>query len=320
MIVLGGNAFVQAAEPLTMSGQFRLARRILDQVTPLLRGDARTIITHGNGPQVGHMLTRVEESLGKAYSLPLEVCVAESQGELGYVLQQSLYAVLNESNALRPIASLLTQVIVDRNDAAFDNPTKPVGPFYSKQQAEQLRDKGFAVYEDAGRGYRRVVPSPAPLEIVELEVIQRLLEAGVIVIAAGGGGIPVVRGGKGLVGIDAVIDKDLASALLGTLLDSRLMVIVTGVPCAYQFYLTEKETPIGRVTTDEAQALLEEGHFAPGSMRPKIEAAIQFCRRPETRTVICAPDNLEAALSGESGTIIVGSSRRNPADDPSDVP
>jgi carbamate kinase len=308
MIVLGGNAFAQPGQSLTMAGQFRLASTVLHRLVPLMRGQCPVVITHGNGPQVGHMLTRVEESLGKAYAIPLEVCVAESQGELGFVLQQSLHTVLSNSGSTRSIAGLLTQVIVDQHDPAFEKPTKPIGPFYSAARAAELEQKGFAVHEDAGRGYRRVVPSPRPLEIVETDVIRTLLAAGIIVIAVGGGGIPVVRRGATLVGVGAVVDKDLASAVLGEALDARLMVIVTGVACAYRFYGTSAQTPIGLVEVAELRGLAGEGHFAPGSMQPKVDAVLRFCSRPGTRAIICSPDNLESALRGESGTIVVGKS------------
>jgi carbamate kinase len=186
IVVMGGNAFATPREPLTMAGQFRFAQEALSCLRPVLVSERQIVITHGNGPQVGHMLIRVEEALRKAFAIPLEVCVAESEGELGYVLQQSLYNLLAESGCKRPIASLLTQVVVDAADPGFQNPTKPVGPFYDSRRAAGLREKGFAVCEDGGRGFRRVVPSPFPQEIVEVAVIEQLVGAGLLVIAAGG--------------------------------------------------------------------------------------------------------------------------------------
>lgn len=304
--VLGGNAFVRPGGPLTMAGQFRFAREALTHLRPLLREDVELLLSHGNGPQVGHILIRVEESLGKAYSIPLEVCVAESEGEMGYVLEQSLYNLLAEQACTRPIASLLTQVVVDSEDPAFAKPTKPIGPFYDKQQADELAGHGFTVIDDAGRGFRRVVASPQPREIIEADVIGKLLELGVLVIAAGGGGIPVVRrrGGQ-LEGVEAVVDKDLAAALLGDVLDARLLVILTGVPCAYRDYATARQQPIRQASAAEASRLLEEGHFAPGSMAPKIEAAIQFVAgRPDRKAIICDPPSLARALEGSAGTIV----------------
>jgi carbamate kinase len=304
IVVLGGNAFVPRHGRLTMAGQFRFARAALSHLQPLFREDIQLLISHGNGPQVGHILIRVEEALGKAYSIPLEVCVAESEGELGYVLEQTLHNLLIEVGAARPIAGLLTQVVVDADDPAFANPTKPIGPFYSAPQAKALRRQGFEVREDAGRGFRRVVPSPRPREIVEVEVIRRLLDMRIIVIAAGGGGIPVVRENGRLRGVEAVVDKDLAAALLGETLGADLLVILTGVPCAYRHFGTAQQEPIRCITVGQARRLLEEGHFPPGSMGPKIEAAIQFADRPGRAVVICDPASLSGALAGHAGTVI----------------
>lgn len=324
MLVLGGNAFAAADRPLTMAGQFEFARAALQSLKPLLADRRDLVITHGNGPQVGHMLIRVEQALGKAYAVPLEVCVAESEGELGYVIEQTLHNLLVEWGLRRPIAGLLTEVVVDAADPAFANPTKPVGPFYTAEQAAELKRKGFAVREDAGRGFRRVVPSPQPREIVDVAVVETLLAAGAIVVAAGGGGIPVIddggplnacvtahpSGAGTLRGVEAVVDKDLTSALLGAAIDARLMIILTDVPCAYRNFGTPEQSPIGCVTLDGGRRLLDEGHFAAGSMRPKIEAALQFSARPGQRTIICNVDTLEQALAGAGGTIV----ERGPAD------
>ena len=304
VVVLGGNAFASKDGRLTMAGQLRFAREAVSLLKPLLTDATQLLISHGNGPQVGHILTRVEEALGKAYTIPLEVCVAESEGEIGYVLEQALYNVLSELRLKRPVAGLLTQVVVSTNDTAFQNPTKPIGPFYDEGQAEQIRQKGFAVCEDAGRGFRRVVASPQPLEIVEFDVIRSLLEMGVIVIAAGGGGIPVVRHNECLQGIEAVVDKDLTGELLADQLDADMLVILSCVPCAYRFFNTDRQDPIGRITATEARRLLDEGHFAPGSMQPKIEAAIRFASKPQRTTIVCDPPSLAAALRGNAGTIV----------------
>ncbi|MGE5193976.1 MAG: carbamate kinase [Deltaproteobacteria bacterium] len=304
VIVLGGNAFVKPGTPLTMAGQFRFARDALASLRPLFDGSRQVVITHGNGPQVGHILTRVEAALGKAYAIPLEVCVAESEGELGYVLQQTLYNLLSEWHAVRPIAGLVTQVVVDPHDPAFARPTKPIGLFYTGEQAAQLRQKGFVVNEDSGRGYRRMVPSPAPREVVEIDIVRVLLDAGALVICGGGGGIPVVREDGRLRGVEAVIDKDLTSALVATAIGARLMVILTGVPCAYRNFNSPRQEPLGRLSVHQTRQLLAEGHFPPGSMGPKIEAAIQFASQPKACAIICNPENLPAALQGNAGTII----------------
>ena len=302
--VLGGHVFVTPGQPLTMSGQFHLAQDAVEHLRPFLADDIELVLSHGNGPQVGHILIRVEEAVGKAYDIPLDVCVAESEGELGYVLEQSLYNLMADKGVRRPIASLLTQVVVDKDDPAFANPSKPIGPFYDQDQADELRRRGFPVREDAGRGYRRVVPSPAPQEIVGARIIARLLEMGVLVIAAGGGGIPVVRGEHGLCGVEAVIDKDLTAALLADGLEAEWLIILTDVPCAYENFGTERQSPVGRISVTQAQRLVEEGHFASGSMRPKMEAAIRFASKSGRKVAICDLPSLGEALSNRAGTII----------------
>lgn len=304
VVALGGNAFARPNEPLTMAGQFEFARRALSQLRPVLEPGAPLVIVHGNGPQVGYELVRVEAALGKAYAVPLDVCVAESEGELGYVLAQSLREVLSQWGQSRAIVSVLTQVVVAADDPAFATPSKPIGAFYSAEQAEVLRQRGFHVREDAGRGYRRVVPSPCPREIVEGDVVRQLLDLGVLVIAAGGGGIPVVRHDGVLRGVEAVVDKDLSAALLAHELDARDLVILTDVPCAYRDFGTPQQAVLGRVTCDELRALASAGHFAAGSMLPKIEAAIQFVDRPQRRAFITSVDGLPDAWDGRAGTIV----------------
>ena len=304
ILALGGNAFARPGEPITMAGQFAFAESLFRKLTPLLESGRAIVITHGNGPQVGQMLTRVEASAGQAYSLPLEVCVAETEGELGYVLLRSLSNVLREQGLQRPVVSVLTQVLVDEADPAFRSPSKPVGVFYSAEQAANLRHQGFVLMEDSGRGFRRVVPSPQPSGIVEADIIRSLIESGVIAIAAGGGGIPVLDREGRLSGVDAVVDKDLSSALLGELIEADEMLILTSVPCAYRNFATASQAAITRISPDQAAALIPEGHFAPGSMLPKIEAAIRFSNRPGCRTVICDVDSLSDVLQGRAGTIV----------------
>ncbi len=302
---LGGNAFAPPGEELTMAGQFRFAREALGRLAPLLGAGVELVLAHGNGPQVGHMLIRVEEALGRAYALPLSVCVAETEGELGYVLSQSLHNVLASLGVRRPIASLLTQVRVDAGDPAFADPTKPVGPFYTEAQARELARQGFAVREDAGRGWRRVVPSPEPVGVIDVDVIEMLLARGALVVAAGGGGVPVVERDGALEGVDAVIDKDLAAALLADRVGASLLVILTDVPCAYTDWRTAAQRPVGRVTASRARELLAEGHFPPGSMGPKVEAAARFAARAGRRAIITNPATVAAALAGEGGTLVV---------------
>jgi carbamate kinase len=304
VIALGGNAFVAAGEPLTMGGQVRFAHAAMGALLPIFESGAEVVITHGNGPQVGYMLARVEQSLGAAYEIPLEVCVAESEGELGYVLAQSLHNVLAEHAIARPVVSILTQVEVDPNDPAFARPTKPIGPFYHEGRAMELRARGFAVAEDAGRGYRRVVPSPVPRAIVEADVVAKLLALGVVVVAAGGGGVPVVRRGERLEGVDAVIDKDRASALLAEHVGADLLLVLTGVPCAYTGFGTDAEAPIGRVTPAEVHALAARGHFPEGSMGPKMEAAADFVEATGGVAIVTDPTSVADALEGRAGTRI----------------
>lgn len=302
LISLGGNAFVSDHQDMTMLGQFEFAARTLAPLADMLAAEDQLLITHGNGPQVGYILTRVEEALDKAYALPLEVCVAESEGEIGYVLQQTIH---NLMAGRRPVTTLLTQVVVDANDEAFARPTKPIGPWFDTQHARILSEAGIAlVYDSDGRG-RRVVASPRPLAIIESDIIEQLLELGIIVIAAGGGGIPVVEQGGQLRGVEAVVDKDLASAMLATSIGAGLLVLVTGVPGVYTDFGSDHARLIARATPDELATWLAEGHFPPGSMGPKVEAAIDYVRESGNRAVICQPSDLVAACRGEAGTVVV---------------
>ena len=304
VVVFGGNAFASPGGVLTMESQLQFARSAVTELMPLLSDDTQLLISHGNGPQVGHILTRVEAALGQAYSIPLEVCVAESEGEIGYVLEQSIFNVMSAYNRSRPTVSLLTQVVVDANDPAFQNPTKPVGPFFTELQARRLRESGLPVVEDAGRGYRRVVSSPRPREILEMDIIEQLVAMGIIVIAAGGGGIPVIKAKGQLHGVEAVIDKDLTAALLANQLDADKLIILTCVPCAYEHYRTERQRPIRIISRNKAQELLADGHFEPGSMLPTIQAAIDFVSRAGRQAIICDPPSLRDALDGLAGTIV----------------
>lgn len=301
LISLGGNAFVSEHQDMTMLGQFEFAARTLAPLADML-AEQQLLITHGNGPQVGYILTRVEEALDKAYALPLEVCVAESEGEIGYVLQQTIH---NLMAGRRPVTTLLTQVLVDANDDAFARPTKPIGPWFDAQLARVLSEAGIElVYDTDGRG-RRVVASPRPLAIIESDIIQQVLELGIIVIAAGGGGIPVVEQDGQLRGVEAVVDKDLASAMLATSIDAGLLVLVTGVPGVYTDFGKDNAQLIATTTPDELSIWLSEGHFAPGTMGPKVEAAIDYVRASGNRAVICQPSDLVAACRGEAGTVVV---------------
>ena len=301
VVSLGGNAFARAGEPLTMAGQFAFAADTLAPLAGLLESDDQLLITHGNGPQVGFILTRVEEALGKAYRLPLEVCVAESEGEIGYVLQQTLY---NIACGRRPVAALLTQVVVDADDPAFAEPSKPIGPWFESDQADTLVASGLRLVRDgSGRG-RRVVASPRPLRVVEAAVVDRMLDLGVVAIAAGGGGIPVIERGAYLEGVEAVVDKDLATALLATELGADRLVLVTGVAGVYREFGTDRARLLRRTDPEELDALATEGHFPAGTMGPKVAAATQYVRASGKSVVICHPSELAAALEGAAGTLV----------------
>jgi carbamate kinase len=302
---LGGNAFAPRGTAATVEGERRFAREALAALAPFLAPGNELLVTHGNGPQIGHQLDRVERSRGTAYDLPLDVCVAQTQGELGYVLAQALRELVAEHGGARPVAALVTQVEVDPADPAFGRPSKPIGPLLGPAEAESLRARGAAVGDDSGHGLRRLVPSPEPRSVLEVEPIRRLLGLGAVVVAGGGGGVPLVRDDDVLRGVEAVVDKDLTSWLLADLLDAHLLAVLTDVPCACTDFRTPRQAPIGRVPASRARALLAEGHFAPGSMGPKMEACARFASRAGRRAIVCDPPGLPAALRGEGGTIVV---------------
>lgn len=281
VVALGGNAILKKNDEPGITKQFANTSNAIKEIAKIVK-KYRLVITHGNGPQVGNILIRVEEALGKAYSLPLSVCVAESEGEMGYMIEQTVH---NEFRGRLPVVSVLTQVLVDKNDAAFKKPTKPIGPFYTKKRAKFLRKK-FPMSEDAGRGWRRVVASPKPLKIIESEIIEKLVKNNIIVIAAGGGGIPVYMKNGKLHGIDAVIDKDLASACLANSIGADALILLTGEKYVYLNYKKKNQSAIKKMNIEQARYYMKEGHFAEGSMKPKVEAAIQFLKRGRNRSVI----------------------------------
>jgi len=263
------------------------------------------VVTHGNGPQVGFALLRSESAANIIPPSPLDYCDAFTQGELGYILVQALSARLEEAGIRKEIAAVVTRVLVDSRDPAFQKPTKPIGPFYTKEEAidHKLRDN-WAMVEDAGRGYRRVVPSPKPLDILENEAVKTLVGSGVIVVAVGGGGIPVVREGRELRGAEAVIDKDFASALLASEIKADLLLISTSVDSVRLDYGKPRERKVARLTAKEARRYLAEKQFPAGSMGPKIEAALQFLAHGGKEVVITSPECIGQALAGKAGTKI----------------
>ncbi len=305
LIAVGGNSLIRTGQRGTIAEQLENARRTADSIAEIAARGNDLVITHGNGPQVGSQLLRSEAGSSQTYQLPLDVCGAMTQGEIGFILQNSLQSALAHRNIKRPVVTLVTQVVVDKSDPAFQNPTKPIGPFYSRSVAEQKRvELGWNIVEDAARGYRRVVPSPLPRDIVEFDVIERCLENGIIVITVGGGGIPVVKGDGAYTGIEAVIDKDRASALLASRLRVERFIISTDVEKVCINYKKPNQAELCRVDCDDLKRYLAEGHFQEGSMRPKIEAAIDFLTDGGTSVIITNPEHIPDALDGKTGTII----------------
>jgi carbamate kinase len=303
---MGGNSLLDPARPPTVANQIEVATRAIAPVAALLARGEHLVITHGNGPQVGFMQLRVELAKKEVHEVPLDVLVADSQGALGYMIQRILRQHLATLGSLLEIVAVVTEVEVDPADRAFTEPTKPVGKFYSADEAAHLRrERDWEMVEDSHRGYRRVVPSPSPIRIVQLPALRRLVADGVAVIACGGGGIPVMRDADGHVqGLEAVIDKDRASALLAVGLDARRMIITTGVDAVYRDYLTDRRAALSRVTTRELKAMAAAGQFPPGSMGPKVEAAVYFLERGGDEVIICKPEALLEAFDGRAGTII----------------
>jgi carbamate kinase len=295
VIALGGNALIRAGERGTAAQQLAALRDTFAALEPLL--DRELVVTHGNGPQVGNELIRQERAAEEVPPLPLWLAVAQTQAEIGALIESELAPV-----AGRPVACLLTHVEVDPDDVAFEQPTKPIGPFYGEEEARTLEsERGWTLVEDAGRGFRRVVPSPRPLEVVELGSVRALLASGAVPVACGGGGIPVARRNGKLKGVDAVIDKDRASALLAKQLGAERLLILTEVPAVYEAFGSRDQRELRELTADEAEALLPG--LAAGSMRPKVEAAVDLARAGG-ETLITSQDALAEALAGRAGTRI----------------
>ncbi len=307
VITLGGNAVLPVGSAGTIHEQFDTTRQTMGHVASLCRDNVRVVVSHGNGPVVGNILIRNEAAKEQVAPMPLFICGADSQGGIGFMMQNALRNELHLIGDRRPVATVVTQVEVNPADPAFENPSKPIGPFYDAQEAERLvAEKGWVVKEDAGRGFRRVVASPEPRHIVEIDSIRRLVESGVVVIAAGGGGVPVRRNREGLLkGVDAVIDKDFAAAELGRELGANVMVFVTGVDKVATGFGTPEQRDLDEIRYAELRNLQAAGEFAPGSMGPKMEAAARFLTRGGKEVLICSPENLGEALVGEGGTRVV---------------
>jgi carbamate kinase len=306
VLALGGNALSRADEPATIANQFRRARESMASVVMLASEGWRIVIVHGNGPQVGDSLLRNEVARRVVEPLPLGVLVAETAGWIGYMLQQSLQNALAAGQVQRDVVTLVTQTLVDRFDPALGTPTKPIGQSLTDDEAARLSESGRAVARDGAGAWRRMTTSPLPLGVVELPVVRRLLEQNTIVIAAGGGGPPVYDDPiLGLEGVDAVVDKDRVSAVLARQLEADVLMILTNVEAVYQGWGTSSARPIRRMTVTRADAMIAEGAFDAGGMRPKVEAAAGFARSGEGRAIIAHLASGPAALRGETGTTIV---------------
>jgi carbamate kinase len=310
VVALGGNAILQPGQRGTFDEQMKNVHVTCEQLAQIVEsGEYKIVVTHGNGPQVGNLLLQNEAGKEVAAPMPLFVCGAESQGLIGLMIQQNLGNLLaSRGKGDIPIATVVTQVVVDKDDKAFSSPSKPVGPFYDEGEAAALeQEKGYDVREDAGRGWRRVVPSPDPIEIYEKAAIRQLVDARSIVIASGGGGIPVIREDGQLKGVDAVIDKDLAGERLAVDVGATIFMVLTDVEEVKLHYKSPEERGVRAMTIAEAKAYSDEGHFAKGSMEPKVRAAIRFVEHGGARAIITSLDRAVDALAGTAGTTITRS-------------
>lgn len=307
VVAIGGNSLITDPEHQTVEDQYLAAAETDHHIAGLVADGWEVVITHGNGPQIGFILRRSDLAAHELHEVPLDVCGADTQGAIGYLLQQNLINDFGQMGIDKGVVTVVTQVEVDPDDPAFDDPAKPIGSFLTEAEAKRRRDQeGWDVIEDANRGWRRVVASPMPRRIVELGAIKTLLDAGFVVIAVGGGGLPVVADDQGaLHGVAAVIDKDRASALLATQIDADLLLISTSVDQVALNYGKLDQQFVSELSLDEAKRLLEEGdHFLKGSMAPKIEAVISFLEAGGSEAIITSPENIERALRGETGTRI----------------
>ncbi len=307
VIAIGGNSLIEDPDNKTISAQYAACRKTVRQIVPLVAAGHRVVVVHGNGPQVGFILQRSELARRYLHMVPLDSCVADTQGAIGYNLQMAFANELGRSEVRRTAVTVVTQALVAADDPAFQRPEKPVGGFMTEQEAElHVREDGWQVREDSGRGFRRVVPSPVPTDIVEIDAVGALLDSGFVVIAAGGGGIPVYRREDGeLVGLEGVVDKDLAASLLARRLGADRFVISTAVDRVALHFGTPEERSLERMTAAEAEQYASEGHFAPGSMLPKIQAMVQFVRATGNSGIITSPRQLEHLDSGTVGTTVI---------------
>ena len=306
VVALGGNALIIDKNRKTVPDQFYAVKETVGHIVDMIETGWQVVITHGNGPQVGFIMRRSELSLHELHPVPMDYCGADTQGAIGYMIQKALYNAFLQKGLKRNAATVVTQVRVGQDDPAFASPSKPVGSFLDEETARQRMAEGQDFVEDAGRGWRRVVPSPAPQEIIEIDAIQTLVDEKFIVIAVGGGGIPVVERPEGtLRGVEAVIDKDFASGLLANLIKADLLLISTAVEKVAINFNKPGQQWLDRISVAEAEQYIDEGHFAPGSMLPKIQAVVKFLKDGGKKALITDPPNMKRALSGETGTWIL---------------
>jgi carbamate kinase len=307
VVAVGGNALIKDKAHQTVKDQFNAANDTMQHIVDMIQKGWDVVVTHGNGPQVGFILRRSELASHELHEIPLDYCGADTQGAIGYMFQNSLHNEFKRRGMDKDVATVVTQTIVDRNDPAFQNPTKPIGSFMDEEEAKRrTENEGWTVVEDAGRGYRRVVPSPIPTRIVEASVIDTLIHAGTIVVGVGGGGIPVVEDEHGYVkGVEAVIDKDFSSSLLASNIDADLFVISTAVEKVALNFNKPNQVFLDMMTVAEAKQYIEEGHFAPGSMLPKIKAIINYLEKGGKKALITDPEHISEALEGKTGTWIL---------------
>lgn len=307
VIALGGNALQEAGKPATAQAQLEVVEKTSEYIADIVERGYEVIVAHGNGPQVGRIVIQNEVASASTPAMPFDVCGAMSQGMIGYHIQQGLAKVLRHRGINKNVVTIVTQVVVDKDDPKFKAPSKPIGPFYTEEEAKAIAaEKGYTMKEDAGRGWRRVVASPLPVEIVELDAVKTLNDAGFVVVTVGGGGIPVVRNEAGdLEGVAAVIDKDLASEKLARDMDADALVILTAVEKVSINFKKPDQKDLDRMSAAEAKQYIKEGHFAPGSMLPKIEAALNFVEsKPGRIAIITSLDKAVDAIEGRAGTTI----------------
>ena len=306
IVAIGGNSLIIDKTRKSIPDQFDAVKETMGHIAGMIEDGWDVVISHGNGPQVGFILRRSELALHELHPVPLDYCGADTQGAIGYMIQKALRNEFKRRELDKEAVTVVTQVLVDRHDPAFKNPSKPIGSFMDEETVRQRIAEGQDFIEDAGRGWRRVVPSPLPEAIVEVNAIKNLIRMGFTVIAVGGGGIPVVEKENGnLRGVEAVIDKDFASGLLATNLNADLLLISTAIEKVALNFNTPDQTWVDRMTIAEAKKYIEDGHFAPGSMRPKIQACVEFIQRGGKEALITDPPNIQRALRGETGTWIV---------------